>query len=120
MSPRGHTRKPSRMVVCLLSPAADIRRIGSGRLRAITGSKPELFDHVVGDQQQRARNFQIEQSGGLKIDYKLVFCRFLDRKIGRVCTLQNLTEIDRRTSKSINPHSAIGHEAASFCDLSKI
>ena len=71
------------------------------------------LDHLVGDQQQITRNFQIECSGALEIDDKLVFGRLLDGKIGRFCTLQNLADIDCRASERVRPDVTIRHEAAS-------
>ena len=56
MSVQGQNPNASRTLVCQLPPAADIRRIGSGPLRAITGreqmqqtthASASLFDHLV-------------------------------------------------------------------------
>jgi hypothetical protein len=50
----------------------------------------KLFDDLVSDQQQVARYFQPEQSGGLQIDDQLISGRLLYRKIGGFLPLLKL------------------------------
>jgi hypothetical protein len=45
-----------------------------------------LFDHLVGDCQQRGRHGNAERFGGLKIDNKGKLARLLDRKIAGLRT----------------------------------
>src|SRR5262249_18540777 len=78
------------------------------------------FDHLVGDQQQVTRNFEIERFGGFEIDDKFVLGRLLDRKIGGFRALQNLADIDRRAPERIGADRTIRHKAASLGNFSKV
>ena len=49
MTPWGQNPNTSRMPACQLPPAADIRRIGSGPLRAITGREQVHRPDVLTD-----------------------------------------------------------------------
>ena len=57
------------------------------------GSKPVLFDQLVGAQEEGLRDRQPERLGGLEIDDQLELRRLLDRKIGRLGTLQDSVDV---------------------------
>jgi len=48
----------------------------------------DLFDHLVGAQQERLRDGQAERLGGGQVDDQFEFGRLLDRKVGRLLTLE--------------------------------
>jgi hypothetical protein len=43
-----------------------------------------LFDHLVGAQQERFRNCEVEGTAGCEIDYEIELGRSLDRYVGRL------------------------------------
>src|SRR5262245_46820597 len=49
-----------------------------------------LFDHLVGEQQKRLRDFQIQCLGCLEVDHQFESGWNLDRQVGRACALENL------------------------------
>src|SRR5438045_421574 len=53
-----------------------------------------LFEHLVGAAEQREWDGEAERPGCFEIDDKLKLCWKLDRKIGRLGTLENLSRID--------------------------
>ena len=76
--------------VCFPPNSGQIADISGCPLSAKSGlthrsKTASLFDHFIGDQQQVARHFQPEQSGGLQIGDKLIFGRLLYQKIGGFC-----------------------------------
>src|SRR5215467_3236116 len=87
------------------------------RVRSAHGNS---LDHLVGDQQQVTRNFEIERSGGFEIDDKFVLGRLLDREIGGFRTLQNLADIDCCAPERIDADRTIRHKAASLGNFSKV
>ena len=48
-----------------------------------------LFDHLVGEREQLARDSQAECFSGLEIDYQLEFGRQHDRQVGGLVALEN-------------------------------
>jgi hypothetical protein len=76
----------SRALLCQFRPAADIRRIGSGPLRAQSRREhmqqpTQLFDDLVGAQEERLWDGQPHRLCRLEIDDKIKFDRLLDRDI---------------------------------------
>jgi hypothetical protein len=73
MSELGQNPNASRTLVCQLPPAADIRRIGSGPLRATTGlvhrSKTALLNHFVGKGKKFVGNIEPDRLCGLEIEH---------------------------------------------------
>ena len=61
-----------------------------------------LFDHLVGEGEQRRRNRQAERLGDLQIDDEIEFNRLLDRQIGRLRSAQNPVTSFRPSSKPLN------------------
>jgi hypothetical protein len=54
------------------------------------------FNHLVGAQKERLRNFEVERLNGREIDDKLEFGRRLYRKIGRLVAAQDTVDVGRQ------------------------
>ena len=72
-------------------PKADILRCG----------RASLFDHLVGDREQRGRHDETKHPCGLRVNDKLEFCRLYHRQVGRSFTLGNPPGIDTGLAPSI-------------------
>src|SRR5260370_10838853 len=89
--------KPSRATCCRSWP--------------ISALEP-LFDHLVGLRQERARHGEPERLGGLEVDHQFEFGRLLDRQIGRLGAVEDLSgvnadlAIDRSEARSIADQAA--------------
>jgi hypothetical protein len=70
-----------------MSASAQSGQVGRHRAKSASGqSRPNaseqmasLFDHLIGEREQRRRDFQAERFGGLHIDEEFKGCRQLDR-----------------------------------------
>src|SRR5947207_1472843 len=56
-------------------------------------SAEPLFDHLVSSLQDRLRHGQAERLSGLEIDNQLEPGRLLNRQIGRLLTLEDLSDV---------------------------
>jgi hypothetical protein len=83
MSAGGQNPNASRTLVCQLPPAADIRRIGSGPLRATSGlvqrSKTvALINHLVGAREEGFRDREAHSLRSSEIDGQFELRGLLD------------------------------------------
>src|SRR5260370_29889424 len=53
-----------------------------------------LFDHLIGRREEGRRHGEAKGLGGPEIDDELEVSRLLNRKIGRLCSFENLPAID--------------------------
>src|SRR5450759_1587732 len=53
-----------------------------------------LFDHVVGERQQRRWHFEAERLGGFEVDHELESGGPHDRQVGRFLALENPPGVD--------------------------
>ena len=54
---------------------------------------PRLFEHLIGQQEQRWRHRDPQRLGGLQIDHELELHGLLDREVGGLGTFQDLVYI---------------------------
>jgi hypothetical protein len=74
------------------------------------------FDHLVGEREQRRRNFEAERPGRLHVDDKLEFGRLQDREVGGLRALEDLTGVDADPTKHVQPIGPVAHQPS---DLGK-
>src|SRR5437763_4752480 len=92
-------------------PNADLRdRCCSRSVRA-----NRSFDHLVGALQEGPRHVEAERLRGLEIDDQLKLCRHLQRKIGRLVTLEDAVDVPCRQAKLFAANVTIRYQAARFC-----
>ena len=58
-----------------------------------TQQTASLFDHFVGQREQRRGNDEAERLCGLEVYHQLVLGRLLDRELGGLLTLQNAIDV---------------------------
>ena len=82
-------------------PPLMIRAFGAHGQKATYAvrQKTFLFDHLVGDDEQRWRNGEAKRFGSLEIDRQLEFGRLLDRDIAGFRPVQNLVDQLGRASE---------------------
>jgi hypothetical protein len=68
-------------------------RIGRAQMQQTTCADAPLFDHVVGNAEQRRRHGEAERSGSLVVDDQLEFARLHHRQVARLGTLENAAGI---------------------------
>ena len=59
---------------------------------SVMNSGAASFDHLVGEQQERLRDFQAQRLRGFEIDHQFESGWNLNRQVGRACTLENLID----------------------------
>jgi len=60
-----------------------------------------LFDHLVGTQQDRSRQLNVECLGDLEINDQLEFGGLLDRQMGGLRTLENASVLTLRAPRHL-------------------
>ena len=60
-----------------------------------------LLDHLVGEREQRRRDFEAERLRSLEIDHQLEFARLYHGQVGGLFASQNATDIDAGFAKRI-------------------
>src|SRR5215472_2606364 len=73
-----------------------------------------LFDGFVSEREQPGRYFDAEDLGDLEVDHELDLGRLQDRKIGRLHTLENLSNINAGLTKGIAKIGAIAHQSTGY------
>jgi hypothetical protein len=81
-------------------------------LCAISGllhrNKELLFQHLVGNSEERRRHIQSERLGCFEVDDQLVFGGRLNREVGRLFALENAIDICGRTSELLARAEGLG------------
>jgi len=84
--------------------------------------RPTSFDHFIGAGEDRWRDRQPERLGGLQIDDQLELRRLLDRQIGRLGAVEDLSSVIAEATPracaagSITLNPAVGW-ICSLCDV---
>ena len=63
---------------------------------------PTLVDHLVGELLQRFRQFQSERPGSLRVDNEFELGRLHDRKVGRLCPVENAADVNPHLAKHLD------------------
>src|SRR6266851_5239736 len=87
------------------------------RLRtALTGPPFSWIDHLIRPLQERRRDRQAKGFGGLQVDDQLELGGLLNRKISRLCALENLVHVARRHPE----HVGVARPISQFQSTSSI
>ena len=74
-------------------------------------SKLRLFDHLVGEREQRSRNVEPKCLRGLEVDHQIEFGWLLNRKIAGLLALQDAIDVTGRLPGLVGGVDAIGQQA---------
>src|SRR6516164_7445999 len=87
------------------------------RTKCIAAKKSDLFDHLVGDGEQRWRHGEAKHPCGLRVNDKLKFCRLYHRQVGGFFALEDSAGIDAELTLSIRNIGSVAHESAGLGNL---
>src|SRR3954469_21045257 len=84
---------------------------------AFMGRSPETsptgsLDHLIGEREQRRRDFEAERLGGLHVERQLELGGLRDRQFGRLLALENPSGVVARLAKRIGDAGGIAHQPA--------
>src|SRR5262249_46126122 len=82
-----------------------------------TGS---LFDHLVGEREQRGRNFDAQCLCGGEVDDQIEFSREFDRQVAGLFALEDPADVDTGAAISIRLTWSVADQAASLSVLALI
>src|SRR6266851_10057040 len=77
------------------------------------------FDDLIRSPQQRVWDLQAERLRGPRVDHELEFLRPLDRQVGRLGAVQDLSDVGATAAESLTQIRSIGQQAAGFGVLAK-
>src|SRR2546425_4178307 len=72
------------------------------------------LDHLVGTQQERLGDLEVERLGGGQVDDEIELARLLDRDVARLCPAQNLVDKIGGAPVQVRSVWSIGHETSRF------
>src|SRR5262245_37869614 len=79
--------------------------------------KVALLDHPVREREQRIGNGNPESPRGLHVDRQLDQRRLLDRKIGRLCPIEDLLYVSSSAPIEVPPRWAVANQRANVGEL---
>src|SRR5262249_3105758 len=108
-----------------LSPAADITPqmltlLGAKSRREQVQQTVSLFDYFVGEQLDRVRHLDAEQSRRLRVDYELEFCRLQDRQVGGLRAFEDLPGVDADLTVRVRTFGRGAHQTPGFNSLATV
>ena len=77
-------------------------RLGANRVTTASqriAAKRSLFDHIVGEGEQRWRHGEAERLRGKEVDSEIELGRLFDREVGRFRSAQNFVDLFAGASK---------------------
>src|SRR5262249_47008281 len=86
-------------------------------LRATRRHRDGLFDHLVGEREQKRRNLEAERLGSLEVEVEKELRWSHDRQDRRVCAIENQSGVDPGLSISVRDIGTVAHQAPSFDEL---
>ena len=78
-----------------------------------------LFDHLVGDGNQRRRDLEAERLRRFEVNDQLECCWLLNRQVGGIGTLDDLVDVNGGASTKIGNVYAVCDEAAYIYKLAE-
>src|SRR6266849_3698976 len=109
------------MMRCIKKPGRAMRMESDVKRRppasAEKSAKDNLFDHLVGTQQDRLGNLDTERFRSFHVYYQLELGWLFDREICRLCTPENSVYVGGCAAQQLWTVGAIGDEAT---DIDKI
>src|SRR5882762_3591640 len=92
-------------------------------IRGSSASQPRSglssLNHLIGSGEQRLRHGKAEHLGGFEVDHQLEFGWLLDRQIGRLGALQDLSRVNAGLTKGTSKARSIADEAAGHSELTQ-
>ena len=76
-----------------------------------SGHQALLFNYLIRERNQPRRNSKSERFGGLKINHEFVFGRLKDRQVGRLRTVEDLSDVGAGVSVGVCDIGSIADEA---------
>src|SRR6516225_10035065 len=108
-------RSPALPSAAHAAGAPPLSRLAGAEIRGAS-----LFNDLVGAGEDRGRDCETKVLRGLEIDDQLEGRRLLDRQIGRLGALQNLSGVNANQAKGSYEVQSIADQAASFDELARL
>src|SRR5215208_1376279 len=88
-------------------------------LDAVRGPSTPSFDDLVGAGEQRLRHGEAERVSGLQVDHQFELGRLLDRQIGRLGALEDLSDVNAGLAENSREARSIADQSARLSELTR-